>query len=169
MAGRVRITPGALVCNEAEILGDVTIGAKTIIHPKARIVAEQGPIVIGEGNLFEEQTLIINRTPGHTLHIGNQNVFEIGATVEAVKIGDNNIFEAKSTVTGPNIEVTNGCVVSAMCHVGGDEVLPENIVVYGENCARRRASERPPPQTLQLEFLMKILPNYHHLKRPQKT
>lgn len=30
------------------------------MHPKARIIAEAGPIVIGEGNLIEEQALIIN-------------------------------------------------------------------------------------------------------------
>lgn len=37
------------------------LGARTVVHPKARIIAEAGPIVIGEGNLIEEQALIINR------------------------------------------------------------------------------------------------------------
>lgn len=31
-----------------------------MVHPKARIIADAGPIVIGEGNLIEEQALIIN-------------------------------------------------------------------------------------------------------------
>jgi len=31
------------------------------VHPKARINAEAGPIIIGEGNLIEEQCEIINR------------------------------------------------------------------------------------------------------------
>lgn len=35
-------------------------GPRTVIHPKARIIAEAGPIIIGEGNLIEEQALIIN-------------------------------------------------------------------------------------------------------------
>lgn len=35
-----------------------------MIHPKARIIAEAGPIVIGEGNLIEEQALIINGSIG---------------------------------------------------------------------------------------------------------
>ena len=30
----------------------VTIGPRTVIHPKARILAEAGPIFIGEGNLI---------------------------------------------------------------------------------------------------------------------
>ena len=37
------------------------IGARTVIHPKAKIVAEAGPIIIGENNLIEEQAQIINR------------------------------------------------------------------------------------------------------------
>lgn len=32
------------------------------MHPKARIIADAGPIIIGEGNLIEEQALIINRS-----------------------------------------------------------------------------------------------------------
>jgi len=31
------------------------------VHPKARIIADAGPIVIGEGNLIEERCEIINR------------------------------------------------------------------------------------------------------------
>uniref|UniRef100_A0A665XFS0 Dynactin subunit 6 n=1 Tax=Echeneis naucrates TaxID=173247 RepID=A0A665XFS0_ECHNA len=62
-----KIAAGAVVCVESEIRGDVTIGARTVVHPKARIIAEAGPIVIGEGNLIEEQALIINSicTPPH--------------------------------------------------------------------------------------------------------
>lgn len=39
----------------------VCTGARTVVHPKARIIADAGPIIIGEGNLIEEQALIINR------------------------------------------------------------------------------------------------------------
>jgi hypothetical protein len=39
---------------------DFLTGPRTVIHPKARIIAEAGPIIIGEGNLIEEQALIIN-------------------------------------------------------------------------------------------------------------
>ena len=43
----VKISSGAVVCNECELRGDITIGARTVIHPKAKIVAESGPIIIG--------------------------------------------------------------------------------------------------------------------------
>ena len=36
-------------------------GSRTVIHPKARIIAEDGPIIIGENNIIEELVQIINR------------------------------------------------------------------------------------------------------------
>ncbi|GAA53027.1 dynactin 6 [Clonorchis sinensis] len=165
---QARITPGAVVCSECELCGEVVIGAGTIVHPKARIVAEAGPIHIGAFNLIEEQVEIINRIPDTVLKIGDHNVFEVGARCEAMEIGDNNVFEAKSFV-GPHMRITNGCVIGAMCSLMSDETLPECTVIYGEQGQRRVASERPPAQTLQLDFLTKMLPNYHHLMKASRS
>lgn len=50
-----------MVCEEAKLRGDITIGAGTIIHPSATILAEAGPIIIGDACLIEEQAKIIHR------------------------------------------------------------------------------------------------------------
>ncbi|XP_018615102.1 dynactin subunit 6 [Scleropages formosus] len=173
-----KIAAGAVVCVESEIKGDVTIGPRTVVHPKARIIAEAGPIVIGEGNLIEEQALIINGYPENimpdsegvepkTMVIGINNVFEVGCVSQALKIGDNNVIESKAEV-GRNVILTSGCIIGGCCQVNTCEVIPENTVIYGSGCMRRVQTERPQPQTLQLDFLMKILPNYHHLKKTVK-
>lgn len=39
-----------------------TSGAQTVVQPGAQILAEGGPIVIGEGNLIQEQATVINRS-----------------------------------------------------------------------------------------------------------
>uniref|UniRef100_A0A8C1P4Q2 Dynactin subunit 6 n=2 Tax=Cyprinus carpio TaxID=7962 RepID=A0A8C1P4Q2_CYPCA len=177
-SGVVKIAAGAVVCVESDIRGDVTIGARTVVHPKARIIAEAGPIVIGEGNLIEEQALIINSYPENilpdaedvepkTMSIGINNVFEVGCVSQALKIGDNNVIESKAEV-GRNVILSSGCIVGACCQVNTCEVIQENTVIYGSECLRRVQTERPQPQTLQLDFLMKILPNYHHLKKTVK-
>ncbi|XP_019470087.1 dynactin subunit 6 isoform X1 [Meleagris gallopavo] len=208
----VKIAPGAVVCVESEIRGDVTIGPRTVIHPKARIIAEAGPIVIGEGNLIEEQALIINGYPENItpeteevepkpMIIGTNNVFEVGCYSQAMKVGDNNVIESKgefrlslfclefllleqqcgassrvaltetllTAFVGRNVILTSGCIIGACCNVNTYEVIPENTVIYGADCLRRVQTERPQPQTLQLDFLMKILPNYHHLKKTMKA
>lgn len=45
------------------LITDVALtGTRSVIHPKVRIIAEAGPIIIGENNLIEERTQIINRS-----------------------------------------------------------------------------------------------------------
>ncbi|KAK7068657.1 Dynactin subunit 6 [Halocaridina rubra] len=171
----VKVMPGAVVCFEADYVGDITIGTRTVIHPKARIIAEAGPIIIGEANLIEEQAQIINRLPPgqeagdgvQVMVIGNHNVFEVDSYCQATNVGDNNVLEAKSHV-GPGVELTRGVVVGSLCSITCPQVIPENSVIYGDEFHQRSQSEKPAAQGLQLDFLTKILPNYHHLIKPKK-
>jgi len=39
----------------------ICTGTKTVVHPKARIIAEDGPIIIGENNIIEELACLINK------------------------------------------------------------------------------------------------------------
>ena len=58
---RIKIANGAVVCSECELQGDIVIGARTVIHPRAKILALSGPIIIGENNIIEEQVQIVNK------------------------------------------------------------------------------------------------------------
>jgi dynactin-6 len=58
-----------MVCNECELRGDITIGSMTVVHPRASIVAEAGPIIIGDCNIVEEQARIINRLETDTSYL----------------------------------------------------------------------------------------------------
>ncbi|XP_046384584.1 dynactin subunit 6 [Ischnura elegans] len=174
----IKIAPGAIVCKECEIRGDVTIGSMTVIHPKASIIAEDGPIIIGESNIIEEQVRIVNRLPAElkdgqrpspVMIIGANNVFEVDCYCEALKIGDYNNLEPKSYV-GREVELSNGCIVGAKCKLTKGQVLKENTVIYGSNSIQRVQADRPPSLTSQLDFLIRIIPNYHHLiKSVKKT
>lgn len=163
------IAPGALVCNESHLIGDVQIGSRTVIHPKAIIKAIDGPIIIGENNLIEEKVKIINQRSSEDnnkdgagtvpiMIIGNNNVFEVDAESYALKIGDSNVLESKSSL-GRRIELTDGCVIGAGCKLEARETLEQNTVVYGSNNSRRIQGDKPAPQNLQIDFLCKVLPN----------
>ncbi|XP_008557283.1 dynactin subunit 6 [Microplitis demolitor] len=167
----VKIAAGAIVCDESILKGDITIGPRTIVHPRASILAEDGPIVIGEGNIIEEMATIMNRSPPDSetespvQMIGSFNVFETDSMCEALKVGDNNVFESKAKVSR-DVEVTSGCVVGTSCSLIEPEIVPENTIIYGTECHRREMNDKPYPQVGQLEFLVRILPNYHHLRKP---
>ncbi|NXI24590.1 DCTN6 protein, partial [Sterrhoptilus dennistouni] len=158
-------------------------GPRTVIHPKARIIAEAGPILphrtLPPSSQTWKSVLPSCRYPENItpesedvepkpMVIGTNNVFEVGCYSQAMKVGDNNVIESKAFV-GRNVILTSGCIIGACCNVNTYEVIPENTVIYGADCLRRVQTERPQPQTLQLDFLMKILPNYHHLKKTMKA
>ena len=48
---------------------------------KAQIIAEKGPIVIGNDNLIEEGVIIKNSNE-ETLYVGNENIFEVQSQFE---------------------------------------------------------------------------------------
>nr|SVE78602.1 EOG090X0I48 [Daphnia lumholtzi]SVE79231.1 EOG090X0I48 [Daphnia lumholtzi] len=161
-----KIANGAIVCCECDLQGDITIGSRTVIHPRAKIIAISGPIIIGENNIIEEQVQIINRceTP---MIIGNNNVFEVDCHVESKFIGDNNIVESKAFV-GRQTSLSNGCVIGAKCEVLVAETLQEGSLFYGagSDVKRRIQSDKPSAQGAQIEFLSKVLPNYHRIRKP---
>lgn len=165
----MKIYPKAIVCEDSQLKGDITLGYGCVVHPKATILAEAGPIVIGDNCIIEEYATIAHRVdqgePGGVLTIGPNNVFEVGCTVEALRIGERNIFECKSFVSS-KVRVPNGCVIGSGCRLEEAIALTENTVVSGRNCVQRDALEKQSSQTLQLDFLRKVLPNYHHLKKP---
>ena len=119
--------------------------------------------------------------------IGNNNVFEVDCIVECKKVGDNNIVESKAHV-GRSTVLSSGCVIGAKCQINVGEVLPEGTLFYGlgSEVQRRIQSDKPSVNTLihyiflilpdcslyfqtqaaQIEFLSKVLPNYHRIRKP---
>lgn len=171
LKGDVKVGSGCVICEDCKIRGDVTIGNGTIIHPRAQIIAEAGPIIIGEHNLIEDKAVIINRSDSATgstpvMIIGNYNVFEVSSRSEALKIGDNNVLEAKCVV-GREVVLSNSCVIGAGCVFTRAEVLPENCAIYGKDCTAR-ITQGHQLQVLQLDHLSKVLPSYHHLVKKKK-
>eukprot|EP01095_Lingulamoeba_sp_RSL-Kostka_P006986 TRINITY_DN220_c0_g2_i2.p1 TRINITY_DN220_c0_g2~~TRINITY_DN220_c0_g2_i2.p1 ORF type:complete len:119 (-),score=26.85 TRINITY_DN220_c0_g2_i2:38-394(-) len=98
MSGVV-IEKGAYVSQDATIVGEVTIGKGTFIHPRAEIIADAGPIIIGQFNIIEELVKITNGNDpnqNYVVIIGNSNTFEIGSEISAKQIGNSNTFQVKS-------------------------------------------------------------------------
>ena len=56
--------------------------------------------------------------------IGDNNVFEIGAYSESLKIGDNNVIESKARI-GKDVIITTGCIIGAKCELNTNEILQD--------------------------------------------
>uniref|UniRef100_A0A182IKH2 Dynactin subunit 6 n=1 Tax=Anopheles atroparvus TaxID=41427 RepID=A0A182IKH2_ANOAO len=173
-----KIMPRSMVCEDSNLRGDITISTGCVIHPSSTIIAESGPIILGENCIVEEYATVRYRIPENhpayaevadggiakPLVIGPDNVFEVGSTVEALSIGDRNVFECKSYVSA-DVTVGSGCVIGAGCRLVGKQTLADKTVIYGGQCLRREALDKQKTQMIQLDYLRKILPNYHHLRK----
>ncbi|XP_023940795.1 dynactin subunit 6 [Bicyclus anynana] len=173
MAQNIKILPGATVCEDCTLEGDITIGGGTVVHPRVTIIAEGGPIIIAEYCIIEEYSTIIHKksdkqeNPPKPLFIGAHNVFEVGCKLESPfgHIGESNVFECKSYV-GVDVKIGSGCVIGAACQLTVPQSLPDNTVIWGSEHHNREALEKQPSQLLQLDFLSKVMPNYHRLRKP---
>ncbi|KAI9593478.1 trimeric LpxA-like protein, partial [Syncephalis fuscata] len=140
------VGPGALVCQEAHLTGNVSIGC--VLHPKCSIIADVGPIVIGRNNILEEGVIIINR-----------NQMPLIIVIEGSKIGSRNIFEARSRVVGATT-VGNHCVIGIGCQTEQDETVPDCTIIFGERLDRRVGkpdSTYPGLHQKHLEYLRDVI------------
>jgi len=160
----------AVVCQDVELKGDITIGSGTIVHPKATIFAIAGPIVIGTGCIIEEGAIIVNRRK-EVMRIGDDNLFEIGCRVESPTIGNSNTISTKARVHH-TVRISSYCVIGAGCLVvpTEDEMLDERTVIYGPAAERRLWSGRGKVQEADLrkkhaEYLREMLPKFNRLRR----
>jgi len=158
------------VCQDVELKGDVTIGAGSIVHPKAAILAIVGPIIIGSGCIIEESAIILNRRK-EVMRIGDDNLFEIGCRIECPSIGDANTVSTRARVHH-TVRLTSHCVVGAGCLVvpTEDEALEPFTVVYGPHAERRTWSGRGRVQEADLrrkhaEYLRETLPKFNRLRK----
>lgn len=115
-----RITVGskAIVCQDADLRGEISIGAGCVLHPRCTIFAYAGPIILGECCIVEETAIIVNRSK-EPMIIGAYNLFEVGCRIEAQSIGAYNTFEAKARVSS-SITVGDYCTIGAGCTVVPD-------------------------------------------------
>ncbi|EOR01688.1 hypothetical protein E3P92_00760 [Wallemia ichthyophaga] len=170
---KISIHPNALVCQDADLRGSITISSGTVIHPKCTILAVPGAIVIGENCIIEESAIIVNRRKEPML-IGDENVFEVGSRVEAASVGSRNTFSVKSRVIS-SIEIPNDCSIGPACILTPSYTSPQRedfrerlqdyTVVYGQNPDRRigDAVGKIHQRALlakHLEYLRNALPKY---------
>lgn len=151
-----KLTAGSrcIIADSADIRGNVHIGDGTIVHPSAIIHCqnENGKIIIGNDCIIEERAQIIHQSEGE-MKIGEKNLFEVGARIEAATVGSHNTFECRSRVTDSVIiqdftTIGAGCIaqpppdwIPATVDQGDEQdpayTFPSQTVIYGDQSIAR--------------------------------
>jgi len=130
----------ACIWKGTRIMGEVHIGEKTIIGPGCSCISKGGPIKIGSQNVLTERVEIINKSK-EPMVIGDCNIFETGAKVEARRIGSNNLFAAKSVVL-QDVYIGNGCVIGPMIQVFKKGNVSDYTIMAASNLTQSQKTFR---------------------------
>ncbi|KAI9144704.1 hypothetical protein BKA69DRAFT_1122145 [Paraphysoderma sedebokerense] len=165
-----------ILCQEAEIKGNISLGVGTVVHPKCRIISTKGgPILIGRNNIFEEGATIINNSTSGMV-IGDENLFEVD--VAGKYVGHHNIIEPKAYVS-ENTTIGDNCVIGTACTTARNEVIPNDTVIFGGDNMKTKVGgfgtlggganneSRESENVLHarhLDYLREVLPKYNHTK-----
>ena len=125
-----RIDPKARIARNAIVIGDVEIGAYSLVLFFAVLRGDCGQrIVIGDNTNIQEGACI-HVAPGFDTIVGDGVTIGHGATVHGCIIGDN-------TLVGMDASVIDGAIVGKECLIGagalvtGSARIPDRSLVLG--------------------------------------
>lgn len=123
------VHPSAFVHPQANVTGNVIIGAKVYIGPGAVLRGDWGQIIIEDGCNVQENC-VIHIFPGKSVllkegaHIGH------GAIIHGASVG-RNVLVGMNAVLMDDVEVGDNCLIGALCFVPANTKIPAQKLVVG--------------------------------------
>lgn len=123
------VHPTAFVHPQANVTGNVIIGADVYIGPGAVLRGDWGQIVIEDGCNVQENC-VLHMFPGTTMTLRKGAHIGHGAIVHGANIGANTLVGMNAVVMD-DVEVGDECIVGALCFVPSGMSIPNRSVVVG--------------------------------------
>ena len=124
-----KVGKGTWIAENADVIGDVSIGRKCYIGPGARIRGDYGTIIIGDSSSIQENC-VIHARPGETVRIGGGVSVGHGAVIHGATIHDNCVIGMGSIVSDWAVVREWGVVAEGAVVCNSQEVSP-GVVVGG--------------------------------------
>lgn len=113
------LAPSLVIADLASLTGThlITLGAKSVVHPRTRLNSTYAPITVGSNCILSERSSIGLQDPLSTgqeqgVVIGDFVIIEAGAVVEAQRIGDGSLIEV-------NAKIGKGAILGKVLPQGG--------------------------------------------------
>ena len=126
------IDPSAWVAPSANIIGSITLEAKSSVWFGATLRGDNERITVGEGSNVQEGS-ILHTDLGFPLTIGRDCTIGHAAILHGCMIGDESLI-------GMGATVLNGAVIGKNCLIGASalategKVIPDGAMVVGSPC-----------------------------------
>jgi carbonic anhydrase/acetyltransferase-like protein (isoleucine patch superfamily) len=124
-----RIHPDAFIHAEAFVCGDVTLGARASVWPKAVIRADSAPVIIGESTNVQDGA-VIHVDPGLPCTIGPRVTIGHRAIVHGATVEEECLIGMGAIVLN-RVVVGRGSLIGAGAVCAEGMVIPPNSLVLG--------------------------------------
>lgn len=122
LSGQVpRLGPGAFVHEAAEVIGRVTLGARSSVWPRAVIRGDTEDIVVGEDANVQDGA-VLHADPGFPCTLGDRVTVGHLACVHGCTVEEESLI-------GIGAVVLNGARIGAGSIVGAGAVVPEGLAI----------------------------------------
>lgn len=123
------VDPTAFVHPQANVTGNVIIGAQVYIGPGAVLRGDWGQIIIEEGCNVQENC-VVHMFPGKTVHLCPSAHIGHGAVIHGATVGSNALV-GMNAVLMDDVEIGANCIVGALCFVPANTKIPDQKLVVG--------------------------------------
>lgn len=123
------IHPTAFVHEQANVTGQVVIGAHVYIGPGAVLRGDWGRIVVAEGCNIQENC-VVHMFPGQTVKLERGAHVGHGAIIHGGHLGANCLIGMHAVVMD-EAEIGEGSIVGALCFVPQGMIIPKQKIAVG--------------------------------------
>lgn len=123
------VDPTAFVHPQANVTGNVLIGAQVYIGPGAVLRGDWGQIIIEDGCNVQENC-VLHMFPGKKVHLHPSAHIGHGAVIHGAVVGANALI-GMNAVLMDDVEVGANCIVGALCFVPANTKIPNQKLVVG--------------------------------------
>jgi phenylacetic acid degradation protein len=124
-----KIGKGTYVSQSAEIIGDVTVGARCYIGPGARIRGDYGKVAVGDKTSVEENC-VLHARPNEICKVGNMVTVGHGSILHNCTVKDCAVIGMGAIVSDYAV-VGVWSVVGEGCVVKNNQIIEDEKVVVG--------------------------------------
>lgn len=118
------IDPGAYVCREATIIGDVTVAEDATVWPGAVLRGDLNPVTVGQGSHIEDNCVF------HQGEVGERVIVGHGAILNVASVSDNVLIGMNATLNR-DVRIAERCVIAPNAVVPEGRHIPSETLVHG--------------------------------------
>ena len=123
------IAPGAMVMEEATLIGRIHLAHEVSVWPGAVLRGDNEPITVGEGSNLQDGC-VVHTDPDYPVDIGRQVSVGHLAMLHGCKIGDGVLVGMNATLLN-GAEIGDHCIIGAGALVTSGKRFPPRSLIVG--------------------------------------